>query len=71
MSKYVSVDRDTAERYRASRGFSSFRDWRDQNREAEKNFRSRMSNPSEDKSRLLTLIDNLEKEYARYIRPNL
>lgn len=71
MSKYVPADKETANRYRTARGFSSFQEWSRQNREAEKNFRSRMNIPSEDKERLEALIETLEADRARYIAPNL
>lgn len=50
----------------AARGFASVRAWMNENRRAAKNFASRMSKKGEDRARLQTLIDCLDREYARF-----
>lgn len=71
MSNYVAADKDTANRYRTARGFASFRAWGGANRQAANSFASRKFSPSEDKDRMQTLIDLLDADYDRYIRPNI
>lgn len=69
-----AADREFAQRSRVARGFSSFRDWRNQNRKAIKDFRSRLNKRNttwEDAERLRRLISTLECEFMELIRPNL
>jgi transposase len=67
-------DREFAERSRVARGFSSFKDWRNQNRRAAKDLRSKMSKRKTapaDKERLARLVSILESEFMTLILPNL
>jgi hypothetical protein len=67
-------DREFAERSRVARGFSSFKDWRNQNRRAAKDLRSKMSKrktTAQDKERLSRLVSILESELMTLILPNL
>lgn len=67
-------DREFAQRSRVARGFSSFKDWRNQNRKAVKDFRSRLNKrktSQNDAERLRRLISTLEMEFMELILPNL
>ena len=64
-------DRDFADRCRVSRGWTSFRAWRDANRREAAAFQSRLSLPSEDKPRLRELLRLLDVDFENLIRPNL
>lgn len=50
----------------ASRGFPNVSKWMSENRRAAANFRSRMNSKSEDKAKLQTLIDSLDREYSNF-----
>lgn len=67
-------DREFAQRSRVSRGFVSFKAWRNQNRKAVKEFRSRLNKrktSQDDAERLRRLISVLEIEFMQLIRPYL
>jgi hypothetical protein len=73
-TQHHANDKEFAQRSRVARGFSSFKDWRNQNRAAVKNLRSRMfkrKTSTEDKERLSRLVSILESEFMNLIRPNL
>lgn len=74
MSYEIQADKDTCERSRVARGFSSFKDWRNQNRKAAKEFRSRATKRKTSKdehARLIRLADALDVDFMKYVRHNL
>jgi len=57
-----SIDKDTAERTRCARGFSSFKEWARQNKEGQNVNRQRGRHQ---------MVKCLEEEYHELIKPNL
>lgn len=58
----IPASREEADRVRTARGFSSFKEWEKQNREGQQ--------VNKDRGRT-ELVEALEREFYRYIKPNL
>jgi hypothetical protein len=58
----IPASREEADRVRTARGFSSFKEWEKQNREGQQVNKARGRTE---------LVEALEREFYRYIKPNL
>jgi hypothetical protein len=58
----IPASREEADRVRTARGFSSFKEWERANREGQQVSKARGR---------LDLLQGLEREFYRYIKPNL
>lgn len=67
----LSVDQKTAKQVCAQRGFANLKDWRTQNRQAHAGFNARLNRKNEDKARLQSLMDALDKDYDIYLKGNV
>jgi hypothetical protein len=58
----IPASHEEADRVRTARGFSSFKEWEKQNREGQQVNKARGRTE---------LVEALEREFYRYIKPNL
>jgi hypothetical protein len=68
----MAIPSKEAQSIRVARGFSSFKDWKKQNRAARAEFVTRKNKETNaEKDRLDSLIRRLDADYDKYIAPNL